>query len=323
MEIKRASMISTPPMTPRSSVFLTLPSHNGSGDQVELQKFLQEYQGPDDTMSIPEVEETESDQHQKEENSRTPVHSSSGTATPDDITPSLVLNTNNNSNSPSLSRISLAVTDSPSSLVTGSPNSLAAGRSSTGGDSPRSLDRLSAGSASPGSADAVTASNRWIVPTDKEEGGISSNGIPKSKSADDVLDERRTPLETKQTRKSLFTSSSSSSSGGKWRTRAAHHKTKKPSFDDIDVSQQSRGRAMSLFTFPPPKPAKKSGSRKFSLKWRRGSQPPSAENRPLPTLQEVPVHLSQDMQAYAFDTLSQPQPIEPDSLTCPSYGFVQ
>ena len=340
MEIKRASMISTPPVTPRNSVFLTVnQSHNGSGaDQMELQKFLQEYQ-VDDAMSIPEVEETESDQHQREETIKTPVYSS-GTATPEE-TPSLALNTNNNSNSPSLVRSSLTADSSPSSsLVTGSPSSLVAGRSSAAADSPRSLDRLSTGSSSPSSAEAITASNRWIVPArslDKEEGVISSsNGIPKSRSADDVLDERRvtTALATKPARKSLFGSSSSSSSGsggGKWRSRSAG-KVNKPSMDDLDANQPARGRAMSLFTFPPPaKPAKKSGSRKFSLKWRRGNHQPVQVETPLPTLQEVPVHLSQDMQAYAFDTLSQPQPLDPDSLTCPSagsthwneYGFVQ
>ena len=348
MEIKRASMIGTPPMTPRNSMLFPLnqsqTSNASSGDQVDLQKILQEFQ-VDDTMSIPEVEETESDQHQKEEGEAgkmsTPIgsfSSASGTTTPEEI-PQLNLNSNSNNNSPFLHRSAMA-------------------------DSPRSLDEAvgdhSIDYSPPSSYEATSVTARWMVPVrigdddddDGEEqagsGGGGGGGIPKSRSAGDVLDEQWTdsrphkssspPAATKSARKSLF-SSFGDLTGGKRRSRINQKINKSSENLTAEAKKPEpkyRERSKSLFSSRQQPPAQvktrnKSGDHKRGFsRWRKSTQSIPAE-APLPTLPEVPQNLSQEMLAFAYDALSQPLPLE--SLTCPpastsgsqwnEYGFVQ
>ena len=65
MEIKRASIITTPDVTPRNSMLFGInqaPSQLSMPDQLELQDFLKRFHPSDETMSIPEVEDEDEDE---------------------------------------------------------------------------------------------------------------------------------------------------------------------------------------------------------------------------------------------------------------------
>ena len=334
MEIKRASMISTPPVTPRNSVMMAVNQSHGS-DQMELQSFLAEYQMPD-TMSIPEVEETESDQHYQEEGGGpklvTPHGSfSSGTTTPEEIPHNW--NSNSNNNSPSLPRIAASGEDKlrrglrvhEDSLEGPPRDSSSPVAMST--DAPRPLRTFS----------------RRLVPTKTGDEG----GIPKSRSADDMLRDSpagnskaaATAETKKQHRRSFFRSSLGdlTSSRSKQSDKKAHKSSEDLTERGSKPEEPSRERTLSLFSStrrPESQTRSRNKSKRLSFSgWRRRPQPVNAEAS-LPTVPEdtsIHNHLSQgEMMAYAFDNLSQPQLLSPDSLTCPAdsshwneYGFVQ
>ena len=111
MEIKRASIITTPDITPRNSMLFGInqvPTHAQLPDQLELQDFLKKFQQNDETMSIPEVEDEEEQQYktdeeegQEEEHVRgsiTPNEASMITAKTFNLNPNSNTNNNNGNN---------------------------------------------------------------------------------------------------------------------------------------------------------------------------------------------------------------------------------
>lgn len=99
MELKRASqIIATPPATPRNSMMLGLNQVHAY-DQVNLERYLQQFQPMDDTTSI--AEESEDMEEASPRHSHFNSHSSSGTATQDEEAFDLNINSNfsNNNNS--------------------------------------------------------------------------------------------------------------------------------------------------------------------------------------------------------------------------------
>ena len=64
MELKRASLVlNTPPVTPRNSMLLNPTSSGSTGNMFDLQEFLSKLESEGTPQPIPEVEETESEQH--------------------------------------------------------------------------------------------------------------------------------------------------------------------------------------------------------------------------------------------------------------------
>lgn len=110
MEIKRASVITTPDITPRNSMLFginQISSQMDLPDQLELQDFLRNFHRSDDTMSIPEVEDDE-DHTQSEDEEADDIARATGSITPSDASrhstkafelPMNNANSNNNNNS--------------------------------------------------------------------------------------------------------------------------------------------------------------------------------------------------------------------------------
>lgn len=64
MELKRASLVlNTPPVTPRNSMLLNPTSSGSGGNMFDLQEFLSKLESEGTPRPIPEVEETELEQH--------------------------------------------------------------------------------------------------------------------------------------------------------------------------------------------------------------------------------------------------------------------
>ena len=115
MELKRASIITTPDVTPRNSMLFGInhaPSQIALPDQLELQDFLKKFHQSDDTMSIPEVEDEDeegeyyyTDEEEEEDRENRPP---GGSITPNEAhnktekTFDMSLNTNSNNSNPDL-----------------------------------------------------------------------------------------------------------------------------------------------------------------------------------------------------------------------------
>ena len=104
MELKRASIITTPDVTPRNSMLFGInqaPSQINLPDQLELQDFLKNFHRSDDTMSIPEVDDEEEDDEDSEENGGEEHDRYIGSLTPNESTNRTIktfdLSVNNNS----------------------------------------------------------------------------------------------------------------------------------------------------------------------------------------------------------------------------------
>ncbi len=155
MELKRASLVlNTPPVTPRNSLLISSSAvaGNNSGQLFDIQEFLNQFDSEDSGQGvIPEVEETESEQHfqnqpapelqpsQQAASASLPDETDSQTTTPVRLEPGGVeINTNNN-NSNNNNNSEATVVD-PGSDVGGETEGLAASTPiSTNGEQPTTI----------------------------------------------------------------------------------------------------------------------------------------------------------------------------------------